>query len=457
MIPTNQINSFLEKYNISGPRYTSYPTAPHFHSDISYIDWDNALNRSNESKNEISLYFHIPFCHSLCYFCGCNMQVTRNQEKVENYLSHLFDEIALISSKINIDRKVSQIHFGGGTPNFLTSKQLDTLGEKIKNSFTISSDVEFSCEIDPRSISQAHIKSLKNMGVNRISMGIQDFDKNVQEKINRKHTFREICELIELLELEKIHAYNIDLIYGLPGQTESSFKTTLEKIISLNPSRIACYNFAYLPWLKPHHKLIQEDELPHASTKIKLFSMTIELLQQNGYTYIGMDHFAKNDDELILAQINGTLQRNFQGYSTHRNTDLFAFGPSSISNFGNTYFQNHKNLSIYNSMLDENKIPIDKGINLTEEDLSIHNVITTLMCNLKLNFKDFNQIYKIDFKQYFSSELRQLDELFSDDKFVVISDNSISITEIGRLFIRNIAMVFDRYLKKDNSFYSKTI
>ena len=431
MIPTNQINSFLEKYNISGPRYTSYPTAPHFHSDISYIDWDNALNRSNESKNEISLYFHIPFCHSLCYFCGCNMQVTRNQEKVENYLSHLFDEIALISSKINIDRKVSQIHFGGGTPNFLTSKQLDTLGEKIKNSFTISSDVEFSCEIDPRSISQAHIKSLKNMGVNRISMGIQDFDKNVQEKINRKHTFREICELIELLELEKI--------------------------ISLNPSRIACYNFAYLPWLKPHHKLIQEDELPHASTKIKLFSMTIELLQQNGYTYIGMDHFAKNDDELILAQINGTLQRNFQGYSTHRNTDLFAFGPSSISNFGNTYFQNHKNLSIYNSMLDENKIPIDKGINLTEEDLSIHNVITTLMCNLKLNFKDFNQIYKIDFKQYFSSELRQLDELFSDDKFVVISDNSISITEIGRLFIRNIAMVFDRYLKKDNSFYSKTI
>jgi oxygen-independent coproporphyrinogen-3 oxidase len=457
MIPTNQISSFLEKYNISGPRYTSYPTAPHFHSNISYLDWINALNQSNESKNEISLYFHIPFCHSLCYFCGCNMQVTRNKEKVKNYLSHLFDEITLISSKLPNDRKISQIHFGGGTPNFLTSRQLDTLGEKINTSFSISSDVEFSCEIDPRSTSQAHIKSLKNMGVNRISMGIQDFDKKVQEKINRKHTLKDITALINLLKLEKINAFNIDLIYGLPGQTESSFKATLEKIIELNPSRIACYNFAYLPWLKPHHKLIQENELPCASTKIKLFSMTIDSLQQNGYTYIGMDHFAKNNDELVLAQKNGTLQRNFQGYSTHRNTDLFAFGPSSISNFGNAFFQNHKNLSIYNSLLDENKTPIDKGIMLSEEDLLIHDVITTLMCNLKLEFKHFNEKYNLDFKQFFSTELIQLDELFSDDKFVLISESSISITELGRLFIRNIAMVFDRYLKKDNSFYSKTI
>lgn len=457
MIPTKDLTQYLKKYNISGPRYTSYPTAPHFNKNIGFKEWNIAIEKSNNKSQDISIYIHIPFCHSLCYFCGCNMQVTKNANKVENYLAHLAKEISIISSQLDKSKKVKQIHFGGGTPNFLTPNQIINLGNTIRKYFDFDKKIEYSCELDPRQLTQDHIKSLKKIGVNRVSIGIQDFDELVQIKINRKNKVSQIQTVLKWLKNEGITSYNFDLIYGLPLQHISSFDNTLNEIINLNPSRIACYNFAYLPQLKPHHKLIKKSDLPSASQRIQLLIHTIEKLQSNGYTYIGMDHFAKNDDSLVKAQLSGNLQRNFQGYSTHKKTELFAFGTSSISNFGDAFFQNQKLLPNYFTQIDADKIPLEKGIVLSRQDLIIQDVISSLMCNLKLDFNKFNLKHNINFECFFEQELVKLNELFIEDDFINIQNNMLIITEIGRLFIRNIVMVFDKYLNKNNSFYSKTV
>ncbi len=451
------IQSLLEKFDTSGPRYTSYPTAPQFHTDITRDDWNRALEKSNQSNKKISLYLHIPFCQSLCFFCGCNMQITRNQALVENYLRHLLLEMEMIAEKLESNRTVTQIHFGGGTPNFLNPTQIISLGEKINSLFSISKEVEFSCEIDPRTLTIAHTEALVNIGVNRISIGIQDFDEKVQKRVNRINSFSKVEEIQTWFKSLGINKFNFDLIYGLPLQNVKSFSKTLNKVIELNPSRIASYNFAYLPWIKPHHKLIKENELPSATTKIKLLELIIQTLSQNGYTYIGMDHFAKNDDELIIAQQNGTLQRNFQGYSTQKNTDLFAFGVSSISSFGNAFFQNYKEISTYTSILQTNFLPIEKGYIANVDDILIQNIISSLMCNLEIDFQQFSQKHKIDFINIFENELSTLASIFEEDNLIKITSQKLIINEIGRLFLRNIVMVFDRYIKKDNSIYSKTI
>jgi oxygen-independent coproporphyrinogen-3 oxidase len=451
------IQSLLEKFDTSGPRYTSYPTAPQFHTDITHKDWEIALQKSNESNNNISLYFHIPFCHSLCFFCGCNMQVTRNQALVESYLNHLFIEMEMITKKLDSNRTVSQIHFGGGTPNFLNPHQIIALGEKIHSIYNLSNKFEFSCEIDPRTISLNHVEALMEIGVNRISIGIQDFDMKVQESVNRVNSYAKVKKVQSWFEKFGINKFNFDLIYGLPLQDLNSFSKTLNKVIKLNPSRIATYNFAYLPSLKPHHKLINENELPPAKTKIKLLELIIQTLSQNGYTYIGMDHFAKNDDELIIAQQNGTLQRNFQGYSTQKETDLFAFGVSSISSFGGAFFQNYKGISTYTSNLESSLLPVEKGYICSTHDKLIQNVISSLMCNLEIDFQKFSQRHKINFTSIFDNELAVLASEFEGDGLIEISPQKLSISKVGRLFIRNIAMVFDQYIKTDKSFYSKTI
>lgn len=451
------IQSLLEKFDTSGPRYTSYPTAPQFHTNITHNDWEIALEKSNKSIKNISLYFHIPFCQSLCFFCGCNMQVTRNQSLVENYLAHLFKEMEIITGKLDSSKTVSQIHFGGGTPNFLNSHQILLLGEKINSIFNLSNQVEFSCEIDPRTLSINQVEALVKIGINRVSIGIQDFDKKVQERVNRINSFSQVKKVQAWFLKFGIDKFNFDLIYGLPLQSLNSFSKTLDKVIELNPSRIASYNFAYLPWLKPHHKLINENDLPPAKTKIKLLELIIQTLSQNGYTYIGMDHFAKNDDELIIAQQNGTLQRNFQGYSTQKETDLFAFGVSSISSFGGAFFQNYKEISSYTSNLKSNLIPIEKGYICSTNDKLIQNVISSLMCNLEIDFQKFSQKYNVDFTSLFVDEISLLASEFEGDGLIQLSHNKLSVNKVGRLFIRNIAMVFDQYIKKDKSFYSKTI
>jgi len=451
------IQPLLEKFDTSGPRYTSYPTAPQFHTDITYNDWEIALQKSNKSNKNISLYFHIPFCQSLCFFCGCNMQVTRNQALVENYLIHLFIEMEMIAGKLDSSKTISQIHFGGGTPNFLNPNQILLLGEKINSLFNLSNKVEFSCEIDPRTISINHVEALVGIGVNRISIGIQDFDRDVQESVNRVNSYSQVKKVQSWFAKFGIDKFNFDLIYGLPLQSLNSFSKTLSQVIELNPSRIASYNFAYLPWLKPHHKLINEDDLPPAKTKIKLLELIIQTLSQNGYTYIGMDHFAKNDDELIIAQQNGTLQRNFQGYSTQKETDLFAFGVSSISSFGGAFFQNFKEISSYNSNLESSLLPVEKGYICSTNDKLIQNVISSLMCNLEIDFQKFSQKHNVDFTSIFDNELAVLASEFEGDSLIEISPQKLSISKVGRLFVRNIVMIFDQYIKTDKSFYSKTI
>jgi len=451
------IQSLLRKFDTSGPRYTSYPTAPNFHTNITHNDWDIALHKSNESNKNISLYFHIPFCHSLCFFCGCNMQVTRNQALVESYLNHLFIEMEMISKKLDSNRTVSQIHFGGGTPNFLNPHQIISLGEKINSLYNLSNKVEFSCEIDPRTISLNHVEALVEIGVNRISIGIQDFDMKVQKSVNRVNSYAKVKQVQSWFKKFGINKFNFDLIYGLPLQNLKSFSKTLNKVIELNPSRIATYNFAYLPSLKPHHKLINENELPPTKTKIKLLELIIQNLSQNGYTYIGMDHFSKNDDELIIAQKNGSLQRNFQGYSTQKETDLFAFGVSSISSFGGTFFQNYKGIFTYAENLGSNLLPIEKGYICNDNDELIQNVISSLMCDLEIDFQKFSLKYNINFMSKFETELSILASKFEEDGLIEISSKRLLVNPVGRLFIRNIVMVFDQYLIKDKSFYSKTI
>ncbi len=449
--------NLFKKHNISGPRYTSYPTAPNFHDDISDKDRSLALTRSNHSGNNLSLYFHIPFCHSLCYFCGCTMKVTRNQELVQKYLSSLYKEISLTSESIDPTRNVTQIHFGGGTPNFLTPEQILDIGAFIRSKFTLSDSAEISCEIDPRTFSKEHAESLVTIGVNRVSIGVQDFNSEVQEKINRINPFSMVNEVVSQLKSMGIKEINFDLIYGLPGQTVNSFDATLDKMISLHPSRLAIYNFAYVPWLKPHQKLIREEELPSPETKLSLLQLMIEKLTNAGYEYIGMDHFAKMDDSLTIAQKNGTLYRNFQGYSTQKDTDLFGFGLTSISQFGHAYFQNNKEFKEYYQALDNNELPLSKGLIMTDSDRQIYSIIMGLMCNLELNYNTVSTQIGVDFEKTFAKELTEIHEEFAYDGLVNFTEKGIEITNTGRLYIRNIAMKFDKYLQTDKSLYSKTV
>jgi oxygen-independent coproporphyrinogen-3 oxidase len=385
------------------------------------------------------------------------MKVTRNQEIIRRYLSSLYKEIALTSENINSNRKVTQIHFGGGTPNFLTPQQILEIGELLKSKFLFSDRAEISCEVDPRTFSKEQLTALQSMGVNRISLGVQDFNPQVQKKINRINSYNMVEKIVSMLRSSGIEAINFDLIYGLPGQTVDSFDTTLDKIISLNPSRLAIYNFAYIPWVKPHQKLIRENELPSPETKFTLLQLMIEKLTNCGYEYIGMDHFAKENDDLTLAQSQGTLYRNFQGYSTQKDTDLFGFGLTSISQFGDAYFQNHKEFRSYYQSLDNDELPLSKGLVMTESDKQVYTIIMSLMCNMELNYESISKQIGIDFEHIYSRELAEIKKDFSLDGLVTFTDDGMKITNSGRLYIRNIAMKFDKYLTIDNSLYSKTV
>ena len=388
----------VKKYNRPGPRYTSYPTAPHFTDAVKLSEWDAVIKNNNlDANKDLSLYIHLPFCDTLCWFCGCTTVITRNTDKIDQYLEILFREIDLLKSKIHEDRNIVQMHYGGGTPTYLSPLQIKSLGEKLQNSFKLSENAEIGCEMDPRGLTRDHIIALRETGFNRASMGVQDFNPDVQKAVNRINPPEMIRQVIGWIRSEGFNSLNLDLIYGLPLQTTDSFKKTLDMVLELNPDRLAVFNYAHVPWLKPHQMLIREEELPHPDEKLDMLKMIIETLTFSGYVYIGMDHFAKADDELTLAQKEKTLQRNFQGYSTKGGVDIYALGMSSISQVDNIYVQNFKEIPRYAELIENDTLPFEKGFILSQDDLIRRQVIMRLMCDLELNYKTMSKSLNIDF------------------------------------------------------------
>ncbi|MFC2094147.1 oxygen-independent coproporphyrinogen III oxidase [Bacteroidota bacterium] len=450
----------IKKYDKPGPRYTSYPTAPQFNERFTNEDYMDEIVKTNYGDNlpDLSLYFHLPYCDTLCFFCGCNMLITRNRERIQEYIKYVQKEIDLLRTYHLPDRKVAQHHWGGGTPTHLNPDEINLLASYISRSFEFKEDSENSCEIDPRELTKAHLEALRNNGFNRISMGVQDFNEKVQKAVNRiqpEDITRQAVEWIRELGYQSI---NLDLIYGLPFQTAKSFADTVDKIIDISPDRIALFNYAHVPWMKKHMALIHEEDLPSPEVKLEILKSSIEQLTDAGYVFIGMDHFAKPEDELSIALKEKNLYRNFQGYSTNAGTDLYAMGITSISQLKNVYAQNYKTEKEYYKSLDDGIIPTAKGYRLTEDDHIRHDVIMRLMCNFELDFKSVEDTFNINFKDYFKWGLSNLKEM-EDDELIVINDDGLIVKDMGRLLIRNIAINFDGYIerKEDKAKYSRTV
>lgn len=453
------LNKF-KKYDKPGPRYTSYPTAPQFNEAFTHKDYVKEIIKSNSSEDhpDLSLYFHLPYCDTLCYFCGCNMLISRNRDRINEYINYLQKEIDLLKKYLSPERKVAQHHWGGGTPTHLNPDEIEKLASYINKSFDFKDDSENSCEIDPRELTKAHLEALRSNGFNRISMGVQDFNEKVQNAVNRiqpENITRQTVDWVRELEFKSI---NLDLIYGLPFQTVEAFADTVEKIIDVSPDRIAVFNYAHVPWMKKHQELIKKEDLPAPEEKLEILKTTIEMLTGAGYEFIGMDHFAKPDDELSVALRGKKLYRNFQGYSTNAGTDLYAFGITSISQLNNIYAQNYKTEKGYYKALDDGEVPTAKGYSLSEDDHIRREVIMRIMCDFELNYKSVEEKFQINFKEYFAHGLVNL-KMFESDELVSISDDGFKIKGLGRLLIRNIAINFDGYIerKEDKAKYSRTV
>lgn len=450
----------IRKYDKPGPRYTSYPTAPQFTEKFTRQDFLDEVIKTNygEKLPSLSLYYHLPFCDTLCYFCGCNMIITRNRSRVNEYIQYIKNEIDILRPYLLTDRKVSQLHWGGGTPTHLTPDEITDLISYIKQSFEFTENTEEGCEIDPRGLLKEHLEALRSGGFNRISMGVQDFNEKVQKSVNRiqpEDMTRQVVNWVRNLGFQSI---NLDLIYGLPFQTVETFQETVEKIIDISPDRIAVFNYAHVPWMKKHMALIHPEDLPAPEVKLDILKMTIEKLTSAGYDFIGMDHFAKPDDELAIALREKKLYRNFQGYSTNAGSDLYAFGITGISQLHNVYAQNVKTEKEYISVIDKGELPIHRGYRLNEDDLLRRHVIMKLMCDFELTFSQIEKEFNINFNEYFKYGLNNLKEM-SDDGLVTLTDDKIVINEMGRLLIRNIAINFDGYIerKEDTARYSRTV
>jgi oxygen-independent coproporphyrinogen-3 oxidase len=438
--------NILNKYNTTGPRYTSYPTALAFNTDFNERDFSHSVQQADGGKDEptLSLYFHIPFCHSLCYYCGCNKIVTRNQDKVKQYLDYLKKEIRIRANKFT-SFVVNNIHFGGGTPSFLSAEQLDDLLTEIRKHFVFAEKVEQSIEIDPRQINLTYVDELYNLGFNRLSIGVQDINKSVQEKINRVQSTSFIRDLITRAKKVGFTSVNIDLIYGLPGQDQEKLTNTLVEVKRMDPDRISLFSYAHMPSLFPAQRKIKEKWMPTSETKFALFRQSINTLCNLGYDFIGMDHFAKKTDVLSIAAKEHRLSRNFQGYTTDQSDCLLGLGVSSISNLGTAYAQNVKKLSDYYKALDGHQSILEKGINLTNEDVIHRAIINQLMCNFYVDKKAFEAKFSIQFDTFFAKHLKLLSG-FEKDNLITNNDTSITIHSSGRLLVRNICMSFDQYL-----------
>jgi oxygen-independent coproporphyrinogen-3 oxidase len=441
----------LRKYNQPGPRYTSYPPANHFTDECSLpapAPFPAAPG---------SLYFHLPFCRRQCLYCGCTNIVTGQQDRSAVYLDYLRKEIELRRPYMNSDSEVIQIQLGGGTPTFLLEEELEQLGELIRTNFSVSPDVEAGAEIDPRGLTLEKVQALKNAGFNRASLGVQDTNPTVQKTIARIQPLETVAQANQWVRDCGMTSINFDLIYGLPLQTVKSFDQTIDEVLSLSPDRFAIYSYAHIPWIKPFQKSF-EDKLPGTETKLELLQLAIEKLSAAGYVYIGMDHFANPDDAMAVALNNGTLQRNFQGYSTLKGADLYAFGMSSISHANGLYFQNHKEIDAYYAALDEGLLPLMRGYTMTAEDKIRYNTIMHIMCNLYIDYAKLSAELGVDFADHFKAELASLDDLEADGLLQREADG-LRVTPLGRLFIRIIAMRFDAYLQSDQrkGRYSQTV
>ncbi|MGJ5672621.1 MAG: oxygen-independent coproporphyrinogen III oxidase [Nostochopsis sp.] len=446
----------IKKYDIPTPRYTSYPPATELNTAFTASEFKDAIASSNQRKTPLSLYFHIPFCQSACYFCGCNVVISNNKNIAKTYLEYLEREIKHTASLIDTDKQAVQMHWGGGTPNYLSLGQVENLWNNITRHFRFDPQAEISLEINPRDVDKQYIFFLKEIGFNRISFGIQDFNPQVQAAINRVQPEKTLFEVMEWIREAGFQSVNVDLIYGLPHQTYQSFHETIKKTIELDPDRIAVFNFAYVPWVKPVQKNIAQDALPAPQEKLEIFKMTIEELTNNKYLFIGMDHFAKPHDELAIAQRNYTLKRNFQGYTTWAQAELFGFGATSVSMLEDAYAQNHKQLRDYYQAIDADILPIGKGIKLNGDDILRRDVIMRLMSHAKLDKQDIEDKYHICFNEYFAPELEAL-QLLESDGLVSLSKNEIGITEIGRLLVRNIAVNFDAHRLTQEQKFSRAI
>ena len=445
----------INKYNCSGPRYTSYPTANNF-SVFSPKDYQQQSALSKQGKTSISLYCHIPFCDTVCYYCGCNKVVTKDKTKAEPYIKALYKEIDMQSKLFDKEQSVKQMHFGGGTPTFLSGDQIIQLSSKLQQAFNFELNGEYSIEIDPRGVDKNLIESLAMARFNRISIGVQDFDFEVQKAVNRVQSFEQTQAVIDLSRKNDFSSVSIDLIYGLPRQSKDTFIKTLEKVNDLRPERISLFNYAHLPErFKPQRRIALE-ELPNPAEKLRIFQYSLEYLIAQGYTYIGMDHFALPDDPLAIAQIEGNLHRNFQGYSTHSECDIVGLGVSSIGHVADSYSQNEKDLKRYYQALETGHLPISKGLILNTDDKIRRALIMELICHFEVNIQRLEKRFSIRFISYFEECLLELLQMRSDG-LIKLNNESLKVMERGKLLVRNVCMVFDTYLKFTEESFSKTI
>ncbi len=450
----------IKKYDQSGPRYTSYPTAVQFTAEFNEQSYQEAARQSNSGDQALSLYFHIPFCDTICFYCGCNKIATKDRSKAQPYLDRVYRELEMQSQLFDSSRIIEQLHWGGGTPTFISNQQMTELVEQTGRHFNLLDDDsgEYSIEIDPREATEETVHLLRQLRFNRMSLGVQDFDDDVQKAVNRIQTEKQTMQVLEAARKEGFRSISIDLIYGLPFQSEKSFERTLDRIIDVSPDRLSVFNYAHLPEIFKPQRRINEENLPSPQEKLDILTMTADKLASAGYVYIGMDHFAKPDDELAIAQREGSLYRNFQGYATHAECDLVGIGVTSIGMVGPTYSQNLKSLDEYYEAIDNGRLPVFRGLKLNNDDQLRRDVITELICNFQLDFSKVGEKWNISFSDYFASELKQLKSM-QDDELINISGSMLTVMPKGRFLIRNICMIFDAYLKQkdDGQRYSKVI
>ncbi|RMG49642.1 MAG: oxygen-independent coproporphyrinogen III oxidase [Gammaproteobacteria bacterium] len=441
--------ALIRKYDKAGPRYTSYPTAVQFTEDFDAGRYAEIARGTNASGRPLSLYFHIPFCDTVCYYCACNKIVTKDRSKAAPYLERLFREMALQAELFDDDRTVDQLHWGGGTPTFISHEEMQALMQHTRSLFRLHEDDsgEYSIEIDPREVAGDTIALLRELGFNRMSLGVQDFDPEVQRAVNRIQSREQTFRVIEQAREQGFRSVSIDLIYGLPHQSRERFLRTLDEVLDVRPDRLSIFNYAHMPTLFKPQRRISEADLPSPQEKLAILQASIEHLTDAGYVYIGMDHFALPEDELARAQREGTLYRNFQGYSTHADCDLLGLGVTSIGMVGDCYAQNERKAEGYYAALDDGRLPVFRGVELDADDCLRRAVITQLICNFQLEFASFGKAWAVDFKEYFAPELEELGTM-AEDGLLVLEDSGIRVLPAGRLLIRNICMVFDRYLRE---------
>ena len=453
--------SMIRKYDKAGPRYTSYPTAPMFHAGVGALDYASTLERVADDDAPLSLYIHIPFCNTVCYYCGCNKIVTKQYDQAAPYLELLLKEIDQVATAMgNCKRPVTQLHFGGGTPTFMSNDQMRAIMDKLRQcfNFVAKDEGEFSIEIDPRECDEDTVSVLQEIGLNRMSMGVQDFDPIVQKAVNRIQSKEETMRVLLEARQHGFESMNIDLMYGLPHQTVETFDRTLNTIIDFSPDRIALFNYAHLPHMFMPQRRIDEASIPTPQEKLNILEHSINKLLDAGYIFIGMDHFAKPDDELTIAQQEGKLYRNFQGYSTQADCDLIGFGVTSIGYVGGGFFQNHREMEAYAQEVENGEFSVFRGYVLSDEDHLRRQVIMRLMCDFALEYAQFESEFGINFKEHFADGLSDLKEM-SEDNLVELREDGLTVLPAGRLLIRNVAMTFDEYLqkKKEGTSFSKVI